>query len=143
MPTSKKAMDLFLRDLDVAIEVHTREYRTKQTHPDPAATQETKWYLAGLESARSMAREATSRTETNVPTDRMRFLTWVDLESTARALGKLKRDEYVKRETRSDKDQFVEPKRPNDHQLFEEIISMFHECALTGLFPEPRLPDTE
>jgi hypothetical protein len=81
---------------------------------------------------------AIERTETHVPTNFMRFLE-VDREATARALAKLKRDEYIKRETRPTGKTFVEPSRPNDQQIFEQITEMFYECALTGAFPEPRL----
>jgi hypothetical protein len=142
MPTSKKAMDLFLRDLEVAIETGLRDYRTGQGfHPDNV--QSATGHLAGLERARDLAFEAIARTEIRVPADPMRFLALVDREATARALAKLKREEYVKRETRPDGERFVEPKRPDDHQLFEEMIAMFHECALTGSFPEPRLSAPE
>jgi hypothetical protein len=141
MPASKKAMDLFLRDLDVAIETGLRDYRTNQFAPDAAPS--AKAHMGGLELARHLASDAIERTEIRVPADPMRFLSLVDREATARALAKLKRDEYVKRETRSDGDRFVEPKRPNDQQLFEEMIAMFHECALTGSFPEPRLSAPE
>jgi len=137
MRTSKKAMDLFLRDLEVAIETELRDYRTQQYAEGngPAV----KSYLAGLECARNLADMAIERTETHVPTNFMRFLEVLDREATARALAKLKRDEYIKRETRPTGKTFVEPSRPNDQQIFEQITEMFYECALTGAFPEPRL----
>jgi hypothetical protein len=142
MRPSRKAMELFLRDLEVEQEIALRNYRNGCHHPDAAG--EVKASMATLKIAKEMAVSAIRRTETHVPEDRMEFMAVVEQEARARALEALQHREMSERlDERQDNKPIVRPKSPSDLEIFEEVISMFHECALNGSFPEPRLPGRE
>lgn len=128
--TSKKAMDLFLRDLAVAMETGLRDYQNRNHRPD--AKDSVSSYLSGLKCAQSLAHDAMARmrNDSGIPDDFHEFLGLVEREVKARILqSEPKEPEELK-----------QLKSPGDQAIFEEAMMMFHECALRGgEMPEPRM----